>query len=304
MIILFPPGGRTGNQLFQTAYCMTLAGPRGYFFTRGFGKTRGYFYGTWKRRWINVDAKWLCWIIERLVEPFCWQVFLKTGLVSSRLELQGQVVKIRRGFIPRITIVKGFFENDSFDVDRIRRDLKLKRRYMNSALGVLKRVPKGSNPVFIHIRHGDFATELLGGMSIQLPDSYYEKAIQLLREKISNPFFIITGDDPEYAESFFKDMEYKYVSRLSVPEDLALMSLCEGGILSNSTFAWWGAFLGNPKGYYIGPRYWSGWAVKEWRPRGMDTGMVSLYIDVEPDPLQWSAPGGQGSGRAQTVNPL
>jgi len=39
-------------------------------------------------------------------------------------------------------------------------------------------------------------------------------------------------------------------------------------------------------------------------PRGMDTGMVSLYIDVEPDPLQWSAPGGQGLGRVQTVNPL
>lgn len=280
MIILFPPGGRTGNQLFQTAYCMTLAGERGYFFTRGFGTTRSYFYGSWKRRWINVDAKWLCWIIEKILEPFLCQVFLKTRVVSSILELQGQKIFYRKGLFEGITIIKGYFENDSFNKDRIHTAFALKQRFLSSGQNIVKLIPPGSIPIFVHIRHGDFVTEFREGKAIVLPVSYYITAINVMYKKFTNPFFFFVGDDPDYAESYFKDVKNKYVSRLSVPEDLALMSLCEGGILSNSTFAWWGAFFGKPGGYYIGPRYWSGWATKEWIPRGMNTAMVSVYLDV------------------------
>lgn len=205
---------------------------------------------------------------------------VKTGIVSSILELEEQKVCYRKGLFSHITIVKGYFENDSFAKDRIHNAFTLKYRYLSSAQNQLKAIPPGSVPIFIHIRHGDFVTEFRDGKAIVLPDSYYTTAINVMYKIFTNPFFFFVGDDPDYAESHFRDTEPKYVSRLSVPEDLALMSLCEGGILSNSTFAWWGAFLGKPGGYYIGPRYWSGWAVKEWRPRGMNTAIVSVYLDV------------------------
>jgi hypothetical protein len=139
---------------------------------------------------------------------------------------------------------------------------------------------KDEKPFFIHIRHGDFSKEIIQGHNNQLPDSYYNLALSRIKEKYSNPFFIIVGDDPKYAKTLFVDLERKYISCLSVPEDLALMSLCEGGVLSNSTFAWWGAYLGNPGGVYIAPRYWSGWRFRKWLPEWIQSGMISDYIDV------------------------
>ena len=281
MVILFPPGGRTGNQLFQAAYIASLAGPKGYFFTRGFGKTRALLYGSWKRRWLNIDAKPLCWIIERVVEPLCWHLLIKTGLVSSIIELRGETLDVRKGKIRRVTIVKGFFETDSFMAGDIRRSFRLKHRYIVSTRGCFAQMRDGAAPLFVHIRHSDFGATFVEGHNIQLPDVYYKEGVEVLKRKYSDPFFVIVGDDPAYAEKLFADLPRKYVSRLSPADDLALMSQCAGGVLSNSTFAWWGAFMGKPGGTYVAPRFWWGWPIGKWQPAGMDTALVSDYIDVK-----------------------
>jgi hypothetical protein len=280
MFILFPTGGRTGNHLFQTSYAASLARPNEYILTRGFGKTRSFLRGKWKRRWLNIDAKLPCWFIERFIEPLCWQLLIKTGLVSSVIERGGETLAVRTGKIRRITIVKGYFESDSFMASRIHEDFRLKSRYVSLARARLAKMPEGATPLFIHLRRGDLASISINGYGIQLPDAYYWQAVELLKRKYHDPFFVIVGDDPAYAETLFAGLSEKYISRLSAPEDLALMSLCSGGILSNSTFAWWGAFMGKPGGYYIAPRYWSGWPWGTWYPAGMNTALVSEYLDV------------------------
>ena len=40
--------------------------------------------------------------------------------------------------------------------------------------------------------------------------------------------------------------------------DLCLMSLCSGGIIVNSSFSWWGAWLQNNRGKVIAPEPWFG----------------------------------------------
>jgi len=130
------------------------------------------------------------------------------------------------------------------------------------------------------VAFGDRASFTLNGHSTLLPDAYYLAAADKLRRRFDDPFFVIVGDDPDHAESLFGDLPRKFVSRLSIPEDLALMSLCSGGVLSNSTFVWWGAFLGEPGGIYLAPRYWSGFAWGEWSPSGMNTALVTEYLDV------------------------
>ena len=45
--------------------------------------------------------------------------------------------------------------------------------------------------------------------------------------------------------------------------DLCLMSLCSGGIVANSSFSWWGAWLQNDRGKVIAadPKKWFGTAM-------------------------------------------
>jgi len=283
MIVLFPSGGRTGNQLFQLAYVTNLARPGEYIVTRGFGKTRSFLYGAWKRKWIDIDSRFLGWLIEVAIEPLCWQLLIKTDLVTSVLELSDKTMKIRKGKLSRLTIIKGYFETECFISETTRERFRLKKKYVDAARSVREHVGEDRPLLFVHIRKSDIGINWINGKNVELPESYYRNAFEYLRRLFDKPFFIIVGDSPGYAEILFRDVQEKYVSHLTPPEDLALMSLCSGGVLSNSTFAWWGAFMGKPGGLYIGPKYWWGWASGEWYPPGMKTSLITEYLEVRED---------------------
>jgi hypothetical protein len=283
MIVLFPSGGRIGNHLFQLAYVTNLARPGERIVTRGFGRTRGYLRGEWKKRWIDVDSRFLGWLIESAVEPLCWQLLIKTGLVSSIIETGDKALSVKKGKIPLLTIVKGYFETDDYISESSRERFRLERKYIDAARSTLGHVVADRTLLFVHIRKSDIGFNRIHGKSVELPDSYYRNAVAYLQKFVDKPFLIIVGDSPSYAETLFHDVQEKYVSHLTPPEDLALMSLCSGGVLSNSTFAWWGAFMGRPGGLYIGPKYWWGWASGEWYPPGMKTSLITEYLEVRED---------------------
>jgi hypothetical protein len=98
-------------------------------------------------------------------------------------------------------------------------------------------------------------------------------------DDVSDPHFFFMGDDPAWCEEQFGDLPHRTFSKGSPKEDLALMSLCAGGIISNSSFAWWGAHFCARTAPVIAPRYWFGWAQREWRPKGIDASDFN-FIDV------------------------
>ena len=178
---------------------------------------------------------------------------IKTGLVSSIIELRGETLDVRKGKIRRVTIVKGYFETDSSMARHIREDFRLKNGYIVSARGVLgTRCATAPTPLFVHIRHSDLAKRLRStATTSSFPMPITRKASRFSKRKYRDPFFVIVGDDPAYAEKLFADLPGNIFPASPLPEDLALMSLCSGGVLSNSTFAWWGAFMGKPGGTYV-----------------------------------------------------
>ena len=64
--------------------------------------------------------------------------------------------------------------------------------------------------------------------------------------------------------------------------DLCLMSLCTGGIIANSSFSWWGAWLQNDRGKIIAPNpeKWFGSAMTH-----LDTSMI---CPARWETLDWS----------------
>jgi hypothetical protein len=97
---------------------------------------------------------------------------------------------------------------------------------------------------FIHVRRGDY----LHASHIHYiqPISYYQHCVEQLLQmnKEVKKIFVLSDDITWVKEQLFFQ-QFNIIENFNELESIALMSLCKGGaICANSTFSWWGAFLG------------------------------------------------------------
>jgi Glycosyl transferase family 11 len=126
-------------------------------------------------------------------------------------------------------------------------------------LEVLRRIKNTKNSVSLHIRRGDYTLDAEG--NVALPIDYYSRAIADLKRSLREATFFVFSDDIEFARhSLSGEMSAVFVDHndsFSAHEDLRLMSSCHHHIIANSTFSWWGAWLGTePTKIVIAPRRW------------------------------------------------
>lgn len=160
--------------------------------------------------------------------------------------------------------------------DIIRKDFVFKTEILESCKEIVDEL---DNPIFIHVRRGDFAANQ--NAHPICPISYYEKSLKHFDP--SSPVLVFS-DDIEWCkeQDLFKDdrfmiSEYneKYPQtsdtlfgrqQALVPYyDLCMMSLCAGGIIANSTMSWWGAWLiENPTQPIVYPNPWFGEQYKDY----------------------------------------
>ena len=99
------------------------------------------------------------------------------------------------------------------------------------------------NTVAVHVRRGDYLTETGIGA---LTKEYYDRAMDLIRNKVSDPLFVFFSDDIEWCKGVFRDQRIVHFEHKDWSEDylqLFLMSKCKHQIIANSSFSWWGAWL-------------------------------------------------------------
>ena len=83
-----------------------------------------------------------------------------------------------------------------------------------------------------------------------LPADYYAQAIPLVERKLHRPTFFVFADNIKKARGLLASLPQRSAFVYIDPagrmpwEDLYLMQQCQHFVLSNSTFAWWGAWLG------------------------------------------------------------
>lgn len=99
---------------------------------------------------------------------------------------------------------------------------------------------------FLHIRRGDYL-RLSNVHFVQTMD-YYTKALDELSKRGCYERLFIFSDDISWAKdqnwSVDDYVQIEFVEKNEI-ESLALMAACQAGaICGNSTFSWWGAFLG------------------------------------------------------------
>jgi hypothetical protein len=103
------------------------------------------------------------------------------------------------------------------------------------------------NTGFLHVRRGDYLNH--PNFHFIQPISYYTEALYELMMKTNNTIkkIYIFSDDIEWIKSqtFFQQDLFHIVEEKDELVSLALMTQCNAGaICANSTFSWWGAFLG------------------------------------------------------------
>lgn len=117
--------------------------------------------------------------------------------------------------------------------------------------------------VAMHVRRGDYvSTSGDGGKHLVCNVDWYMHAIEVLRLNIDNFRLVIFSDDEKWVREQFGSLQEDVFVVPSNNQrepwiDLYLMSCCDHFILSNSTFSWWAAFLGETNSSsVIAPKYW------------------------------------------------
>jgi len=149
----------------------------------------------------------------------------------------------------------------------------------------------------IHIRRGDYVNN---PDFYLLPENYYIFALLNHFPDMKNYQIVLFSDDIAYAKIHFECLENVHFSQgLSDVEDMALMSLCDNYIISNSTFSWWAAYLGqkeyskviHPVQYFKGSKkdfntkdFWEpNWIAFDYTSYKYDLSHVTFTIPVSFD---------------------
>ena len=123
------------------------------------------------------------------------------------------------------------------------------------------------NSVSIHVRRTDYVLpqyEVLYGGICTI--EYYKKAMTYCIEKLNNPIFYFFSDDMKWVKDELVPRlvrcglsDYRLIDAEcdDVAKDMWMMSRCRHHIIANSTYSWWGAWLGDNKDkIVVAPSKW------------------------------------------------
>lgn len=148
----------------------------------------------------------------------------------------------------------GYYQSEKYFKhieDDIRKDFAFKKHIYGPCWEMIQEIPERMS---LHVRRGDY---------LKKPDchppctvEYYEQALSKFDDSIP---VLIFSDDPEWCreQELFSSDRFMISEGNSVEVDLCLMAMCQYHILSNSSLAWWGAWLANSQSV-VAPQRWFG----------------------------------------------
>jgi hypothetical protein len=255
--------GGCANQMFQYATGLALARRLGvdlkldvsWYETATPDQPRMYSLGLFK----GVDA--------RVVRSLCGRIIREEGFPYKPELLENA---------PRKCSLVGYWQCEKYFFglrDELRERLlprePLPARSIETERAILD---AGERSVFVHVRRTDYVGN---PYHVLLPMDYYREAAALIAAKVHDPVFFIFSDDPEWCEANFRlpyhttivgNLNQTVEDRLGREDaDLYLMRLCGHAMVANSSYGWWGAWLGADikGGIVIAPKTWFGPAFKD-----------------------------------------
>jgi hypothetical protein len=126
-----------------------------------------------------------------------------------------------------------------------------------------KRLRCNPQSLAVHIRRGDYVENtVINSVHGCCSAEYYRNALVEIAKVCKEPEIFIFTDEPEWARTHFDAQGFKATVadfpafEASPWHDMHLMSLCHHHIIANSSFSWWGAWLGAKDGVVVAPKRW------------------------------------------------
>ncbi len=169
---------------------------------------------------------------------------------------------------------EGYWQSEKYFLplaEEIRNEFTLKAPLGTAAKKAYEQIAADPNSVSIFYRRTDYVGDKTFDIGEQ---DYQQRAIAKMRELVPNMKLYVMSDDINWVKENANLPEGSiFVSSKEIPpeEEMMVASTCRHHIIPNSTFAWWGAWLGNhPNKIIIAPKTWV---------RGDD----SEYKDIVPE---------------------
>lgn len=249
-----------GNQLFQYAAGRRVADQTGTklrFDISFFASEphREYALGDFRIRAELVDSEPKTQAFMDAVEPEREYAEQRYGATFLRQGLETPAEELLAG-ASRGSYLAGYWLGEQFFAPHataaVRRELRPRSTPAIEAGAAL--IAEAPQSVAVHVRRGDMVTdpgsaERFGSM----PARYYERAAKYVSERRPGAEFFVFSDDPEWCEQTL-DLpgEMRVMSGETQPfEDLALIARCDHVVVPNSSFSWWGAWLGETENSLI-----------------------------------------------------
>ena len=173
----------------------------------------------------------------------------------------------------------GYWQHEEYFAtiqDQLRREFTLRTSLPHPVIA-LQEAMAACRSVSVHVRqYHDFgadgkvirkAREHHGACSME----YYQQAVERIGSPPGTVCFIFSDNLKWVKENLMLPAPCRYVAGecpCSDVEELLLMASCHHHVISNSSFSWWGAWLGrNPKKVVVAPRIWV---------RGLQEGAVAI----------------------------
>lgn len=165
----------------------------------------------------------------------------------------------RRGFSPEFldlpdnTYLHGVWQSEKYPAscaNLLRLHFSFRYPPQPAVEAMARRIREGGPSIAVHFRRGDYVRNATFREEIGVLDMrYYQRAVARMRERHPQAVLYLFSDDIDAVEREFHPPGPHCFVRATQPwhayDKIRLMSLCDHAILSNSTFAWWAAWL-NP----------------------------------------------------------
>jgi hypothetical protein len=246
--------GRLGNQMFQYAFGKILEKERRipvYFLCN---KHDFALHGFDDIQFID-SSNWFMGFIEKLISRFK----IRYREYLSCLE------EVDLNSISNYTLVLGYFQSSNiFENNKL---------FVKSLFNVSPKFLPPSNACAVHIRRGDYLDTYFKEIESHaiIPRYWFIDQLDFVSKNYGQIRFFVIGDDPTYIQEFCNEstLDLKFCTQ-DVMSDFLLLMFSKYLIISNSSFAWWGAFLNvHEDAFIIAPKFWVGFHVSQEYPKGI-----------------------------------